>query len=200
MILETVPTSSISVSTASSMSVPVDTKTYVSLTEGSTLSIFEQVILLTYFLVHWYPLYIARISSRDRDSLLKYFFKISIIHSSVCFMVGLSCLLYTIIKYFDPENPLGKLFITMQFSECAYRLQELKCDTVLSTETRRECFALGMCVVQPTNLVKLQMIFDVFWEILWACRLVTINFDFTNRIRGALDEIDDWYNRHFVDY
>ncbi|OWP01422.1 hypothetical protein B2J93_2832 [Marssonina coronariae] len=121
----------------------------------------------------------------------------------------------------------------MQFSECAYRLQELKCDTVLSTETRRECFALGMCVVQPTNLVKLQMIFDVFWEILWACRLVTISaitgwmvillitanyyqpyrpmtldrvfwyiedFDFTNRIRGALDEIDDWYNRHFVDY
>ncbi|PBP26245.1 hypothetical protein BUE80_DR002877 [Diplocarpon rosae] len=233
MTLETIPTSTISVPTTSIMSVAIDMAASFSLTEEYTLYTFRFVVLLAYSLAHWYPLYMARRNSRDRDSLVKYFFKLSIIHSSVCFMAGLTCLLYTIVKYFDPANPLGKLFVETQFRECAYRFQELGCETVLSDENRRECFALGMCMVQPIYFVKLEMILDASLEMFWTCRFAMIgvitawmmvlliianyyrpywpmtlerifwyieSFSFTNRIRGALDEVDNWYDRHFVNY
>ncbi|KAI9048022.1 hypothetical protein LZ554_007820 [Drepanopeziza brunnea f. sp. 'monogermtubi'] len=114
------------------------------------------------------PLLLSRRGSRNREAVFRYFLKLSIVYVIVFFGVVVVCLIYTIGNYNNPMFPLGNHFLTTQFRECGYRFVQLRCET--SKMFERECFALGMCVVQPLYLLKAHTFLSELVRILWVCR------------------------------
>lgn len=72
------------------------------------------VLLLLLIFTHTLPLLLSSRGSKNWESVLRYFLKLSIIHGIVWSLTGLVCLIHAAVNYYDPTFPLGKHFLTTQ--------------------------------------------------------------------------------------
>ncbi|KAG4429284.1 hypothetical protein IFR05_015230, partial [Cadophora sp. M221] len=124
--------------------------------------VFSASAKIGYVLVLFLPLIIAKKSSVTWKSLKAWARMISMVHfRTYIFLVSLSIAI-TFLSWFDSSYMLGINIFARQMAECAFRFEELKCESDPKETTERECFALAMCLAQPAWALGLQAFLSEF--------------------------------------
>ncbi|PVH87565.1 hypothetical protein DL98DRAFT_581574 [Cadophora sp. DSE1049] len=126
----------------------------------------DWILLISYVVLQLGPLYAAWHEADGLTSIVKYFAKLTIINLSTFVLILATSTLVATFNYYDPTYVFGKHVLMEQLGECAHRFQEIQCETRADQIFKHECFALGMCLSQPSRLLQLYTFISELWRVL----------------------------------